>query len=162
MKGKIGLVVGLMVLIGLVSGGVMPELEVDSMTFPFASDYINISSNADFEEYGLNVCEGKNWTFIVQDSAIRSPQGYFGAGPVDLSNTVVKSVQRELEPVCSKCVCLDHTGAGIDILAVYTFNKVWIAEIDLIEALVYEDAPVVEHSAHRAVKQHDPFGQHIC
>ncbi len=54
MKGKIGLVIGLMALIGLVSGAAISELEVDSMIFPFASDYINISNNADFEDYGLS------------------------------------------------------------------------------------------------------------
>jgi parallel beta-helix repeat protein len=53
LRGIVSLVIGLMALIGLVSGGSIPKFVVDSMTFPFASDYINISSNADFEGYGL-------------------------------------------------------------------------------------------------------------
>jgi parallel beta-helix repeat protein len=42
-----------MALICIVYGGAVSEFVVDSMTFPFASDYISISSNVDFESYGL-------------------------------------------------------------------------------------------------------------
>lgn len=66
MKGKMGLVIGLMALVGLVSSGAMPELEVDSMTFPLASDYINISSNADFEDYGLNGSGTANDPYLIE------------------------------------------------------------------------------------------------
>lgn len=61
-----GLVIGLMALVGLVSSGAMPELEVDSMTFPLASDYINISSNADFEDYGLNGSGTANDPYLIE------------------------------------------------------------------------------------------------
>ena len=50
---KMGLVIGLIALVGLVEGVSVPELNVDSMTFPFAENYIYISSNEDFKDYEI-------------------------------------------------------------------------------------------------------------
>jgi parallel beta-helix repeat (two copies) len=51
MKGNFGMMIMLCVLIGLAASSQASEIQVDSMTFPLASDYINVSSNADLVGY---------------------------------------------------------------------------------------------------------------
>jgi hypothetical protein len=48
---KIVLFMGLLALFGFTAGAEPSEVRVDSMTFPLASDYIHISSNADLADY---------------------------------------------------------------------------------------------------------------
>ncbi len=49
------------------------DIEANSAVFyGGATVFLAGEKGGEFEEFGMNVIEGKNWTFIVHDSAIRS------------------------------------------------------------------------------------------
>ena len=64
----------------------------------------------------------------------------------------------ELEAVGAERVGLDDVGARVDVLAVHVGDEVRLREVQLVEAAIEEDAPRVEHRAHRAVAdEHAPI-----
>ncbi len=78
--------------------------------------------------------------------------------PVDLPHLRLEAVLRELDAVCAERVRLQHLGAGIDVRAVDAEHEVGRAQVELVVALIDEDAALVQHRAHRAIEDDDAIG----
>ena len=61
----------------------------------------------------------------------------------------------ELEPIGSEAVGLQHLGAGLHVGTVEVAHHVGRADVELIIALIDEDAACVEHRPHGTVEQHE-------
>src|SRR6185436_11833838 len=93
----------------------------------------------------------------------RVPGGFArerGALPVDDANLIAETVAVELETVGPERVRLDGIRAGGDVRAMNAFHESAIRHVQLIKALVEEDAQFVKPCPHGAVEDDDLLGEH--
>ena len=84
-----------------------------------------------------------------------------GAGAVDLAHLVAEPEPAQLHPRGPEGVGLEDVGAGGEVLAVHAGHQVGLRQVQRFEAAVDEDAPPVQHRAHRAVADEDARAQGV-
>ena len=78
--------------------------------------------------------------------------------PVQLVRLRREPERGELDPIRAEAVRLEHLGTRLHVRAMHVAHEVRRAEVQLVVALVDEDAPGVQHRAHGAVEEDERLG----
>jgi hypothetical protein len=78
---------------------------------------------------------------------------------VDGAGLIPQAEAMQPEAVCPEGVGFDDLGAGLQILFVDGADQLRLRQVQLVEALVEEDASAIEGSAHGSVTQDGPISE---
>jgi hypothetical protein len=97
------------------------------------------------------------WAYRTGDErdAVRRLARELGGAPIQIADLELEPILRELDAVRAKAVCLDRLGTCLHVCLVDGAYEIRGPGVQLVVALIDEDALAVQHRPHRAVEEDD-------
>src|SRR5216683_4020953 len=104
-------------------------------------------------------CGDKGLAGLLLANLIHALPRQSDAGHVDLTHLILQTVHLETKRVSAEGVGFDHLGTRLQILRMDLAYQLRLRQVQLVIAAVDEDAPRIQHRAHRAIAQHGTSGK---